>query len=190
GSPATSTASRATRATASCATCMSTWPTRCSSAASAGARTRSRSGTIAASSTTRCGIIGRTPAPATGSPSRATARCKEELNRRRAGGAQRNPPERCQKWRVTLRSTHPTCCFSPNPSAARASAPPRLQGRAGVGLPALLLHDLLLRGLGEMVELEADLRRGAALALGVEVGAHLLDDFGVAALEFGLDDLA
>ena len=66
-SPATSTASRATRATASCAICTSTWPTRCSSAASAGARTRSRSGTIAASSTTRCGTTGRTPARATAS---------------------------------------------------------------------------------------------------------------------------
>ena len=38
-------------------------------------RTRSRSGTIAASSTTRCGITGRTPARATGSRSRATGRC-------------------------------------------------------------------------------------------------------------------
>ena len=45
-------------------TCGRTPRTRCSSAGSAGRRTRSRSGTIAACSTVRCGIIGRTPAPA------------------------------------------------------------------------------------------------------------------------------
>ena len=50
------------------------WRTRYSSAASAGGRTRSPSGTTAASSTTRSGITGRTPAPATGSRSRATGR--------------------------------------------------------------------------------------------------------------------
>src|SRR5262249_27291884 len=48
----------------------------CSSAASAGRRTRSRSGTTAASSTTRCGTTGHTPALATGSPSKATTRSK------------------------------------------------------------------------------------------------------------------
>ena len=40
-------------------------------------RTRSRSGTIAASSTTRCGTTGRTPARATGSRSRAIGRCSQ-----------------------------------------------------------------------------------------------------------------
>src|SRR5262249_20765791 len=48
--------------------------TTCSSAASSGAPTRSRSGTTAASSTAPCGIIGRRPAPVTASPSRATSR--------------------------------------------------------------------------------------------------------------------
>ena len=38
-------------------------------------------------------------------------------------------------------------------------------------------------------EFELDLRRGAALALGGEVGAHLLDDMAVAAVELGVDDL-
>src|SRR5271165_1881842 len=76
GSPATSTAFRATKAPASCNISTSTWRTRCSNAASAGRRTRSPFGTIAVSSTTRCGITGRTPVPATGSPSKATARCK------------------------------------------------------------------------------------------------------------------
>ena len=46
--------------------------TRCSSAASAGRKTRSRSGTIAACSIARCGTTGRTPAPAIASPCRAT----------------------------------------------------------------------------------------------------------------------
>ena len=44
----------------------STRKIRCSSAASAGPRTRSRSGTTAAPSTARCGTTGRTPAPARG----------------------------------------------------------------------------------------------------------------------------
>ena len=59
-------ACRATRATASCAISTSTWRTRCSSAASAGARTPSPSGTIAASSTARCGTTGRIRAAETG----------------------------------------------------------------------------------------------------------------------------
>src|SRR5207245_552408 len=71
------------RATASCATSTSPWPTRCSSAASAGRRTQSRSGTTAASSITRCGITGRTPARVTGSPSRATGRFSSAFWRRR-----------------------------------------------------------------------------------------------------------
>src|SRR5471032_1070784 len=56
------------RATASCAISTSTWKTRCSSAASAGRRTRSPSGTIAASSTAPCGTTGPIPAAATASP--------------------------------------------------------------------------------------------------------------------------
>src|SRR5271168_3525538 len=57
---------RVTRATACCVISTSTWPIRCSSAASAGPRTRSLSGTIAAFSTTRCGTIGPTRARETG----------------------------------------------------------------------------------------------------------------------------
>ena len=49
--------------------------TRCSSAASAGRRTPSPSGTIAACSIARCGTTGRIRAPATASPCRATGRC-------------------------------------------------------------------------------------------------------------------
>src|SRR5690242_520634 len=56
-------------------------------------------------------------------------------------------------------------------------------------LPSLL-HDLLLRGLGEVVEFELDLRGRRILALGREVGGHLVDDVAVAAVEFRVDHLA
>jgi taurine dioxygenase len=62
GSPVTSSAFRATRATPCWAISTSMPKTRCSSAASAGARRPSRSGIIAASSTARCGTTGRTRA--------------------------------------------------------------------------------------------------------------------------------
>src|SRR5215813_13741192 len=67
-------ACRATKATPSCTICTSTWRVRCSSAASAGARTRSPSGTIAVFSTAPCGTTGRTRAAAIASPWRATSR--------------------------------------------------------------------------------------------------------------------
>ena len=67
GSRPASPASPSTRATRSSATCTSTWKIPCSSAASAGAPTRSRSGTIAAPSTARCGTTGRIRGSATAS---------------------------------------------------------------------------------------------------------------------------
>jgi len=54
----------------------STWRTHSSNAGSAGRKTRSPFGTIAASSTTRCGTTGPTPARATGLRSGATARSR------------------------------------------------------------------------------------------------------------------
>ncbi len=73
-SRAASSGSRATRATGYCSISTSTWRTRCSSAASAGARTPSLSGITAAPSTGRCGTTGRIPAPAIVSRSRESGR--------------------------------------------------------------------------------------------------------------------
>ena len=64
GFTATSSAFRATKATRSSPISIRMRRTRCSSAASAGPRTRSRSGTTAAPSIARCGTTGRTHAPA------------------------------------------------------------------------------------------------------------------------------
>ena len=58
----------------SCTICATSRRTRCSSVASAGGRTRSRSGTIAACSTARCGTTGHTRAQVIASRYRATGR--------------------------------------------------------------------------------------------------------------------
>ena len=62
-----------TRARRSWPICSTMRRTRCSSAGSAGGRTRWRSGTTVACSTARCGITGRTPARVSASPWRATS---------------------------------------------------------------------------------------------------------------------
>src|SRR5919205_654145 len=62
-----------------------------------------------------------------------------------------------------------------------------MPAEAGGPGPRLLLHDLLLRTLAELLELELDLRRRAVLPLAVQIGADLVDDMAVAALALPFD---